>query len=172
MTFAPSDTQRFRASADWFLVQRATGLVTARVSATAERVVDLCHALSAHLAPAVDVHMADVRTGRQWGGAFCALPDVREAIARLRLVLAAQGGVELSVYTESDQLTVTPEMQLVIYARTDRWAVLLDGMGIGERTTTPEPTWIPSRSTLRPDAPLEQALQSAAERMGIAEITT
>lgn len=171
VSLAQTDVHRFRGGDDWFVLDRDASVITARVGATAERVVDLWHALTAYLAPAVDVHVLDVRTGRGWAGAFCALPDVRETIGRLRLSLAAYGGVELSVFTDSDQLTLTPELLLVIYARTDRWAFLLDNLGLVEREAMPSPTWIPSRSTLRPEPQLEQALQSAAERMRLTEIT-
>lgn len=171
VSLAQTDAHRFRGGDDWFVLERAPGLVTARVGASAERIVDLWHALLVHLAPAVDVRIADVRTGRVWAGAFCALPDVREAIGRLRLSLAAYGGVEVAVYTDGDQLTLTPEMLLVIYARTDRWAFLLDGMGLQERPVTPTPTWQPSRETLRAEASLEAALQAAAERLRLEEVT-
>ncbi len=171
VSLAQTDTHRFRGGDDWFVLYRNDEVVTARIGATAERVVDLWHALTVHLAPAVDVHVADARTGRTWTGAFCALPDVRETIGRLRLPLAAYGGVEVSVFTDGDQLTLTPEMLLVIYARTDRWAFLLDSMGLVERAAMPTPTWIPSRSTLRPEPQLEEALQLAAERLRLEEIT-
>lgn len=171
VSLAQTEAHRFRGGDDWFVCERNAQVVTARVGATVERVVDLWHALTSHLGPAVDVHIADVRTGRTWTGAFCALPEVRETIGRLRLSLAAYGGVEVSVFTDSDQLTLTPEMLLVIYARTDRWAFLLDSMGLVERGEMPAPTWMPSRATLRPVPQLEQALQSAAERLGLEEST-
>lgn len=172
LSLAQTDAHRFRGGDDWFVLGRHADLMTVRVGANAERVVDLWHVLTAHLSPAVDVHVTDVRTGRAWAGAFCALPEVREAIGRLRLSLAAYGGVELSVFTDTDQLTLTPEMLLVIYARTDRWTFLLDGLGLVERADMPVPTWTPARSTLRPEPQLEDALQAAAERLGLAEITT
>lgn len=171
VSLAQTDAYRFRGSDDWFMLERAPGLVTARVGASAERIVDLWHALLIHLAPAVDMRITDVRTGRVWAGAFCALPDVRETIGRLRLSLAAYGGVEVAVFTDSDQLTLTPEMLLVIYARTDRWAFLLDGMGVLERPAMPAPTWWPSRATLGVEPSLEEALQAAADRLGLDEVT-
>ena len=57
------------------------------------------------------------------------LPDVRDTIARLKLLLARFGGVELSVYTPEDQLTLNPHLELFIYSRTDRWLYLLEGEG-------------------------------------------
>lgn len=167
--FELAEAPRFRVGHDWFVITREHDVTCVRVGATAERVVDMLHALSVHLDPAVDVRMDDVRTGRQWEGALLALPDVRETVGRLRLPVAAYGGVELSLFTGSDQLTLTPEMLLVIYARTDRWAFLLDGLGLLERATVPEPSWVPVRSTLRAEPQLEQALQAAAERLGLRE---
>ena len=150
---------------------RADGVVCTRVGATSERVVDVWHALAASLDPPVDVCVHDVRTGREWQGALLALPDVREAMGRLRLPLAAYGGVEMSVFTDKDQLTLTPEMLLVIYSRTDRWAFLLDGMGLAERSVMPQPAWVPARDALRPEAQLEQVLQATAERLQLHEVS-
>lgn len=171
-SLAQADTQRFCDGADWFVVAREPALVVVRVGAAAERVVDVWHALAAHLDAVVDVHIADVRTARAWQGALLALPNVRDAMGRLRLPLCAYGGVEFSLFTDTDQLTITPELLLVIYARTDRWAFLLDGMGLAERPAMPAPTWTPSREALRPEPQLELVLQDTAERLRLAEITS
>jgi hypothetical protein len=170
-SLAQAGRHRFRDATDWFVMTTQEGVVTTQVGASSERVVDLWHALSASLDPAVDLRVHDVRTARIWSGSLLALPDVRDTVGRLRLPLAAYGGVELTVCTGNDQLTLTPEMLLVIYARTDRWAFLLDGVGLVERNAMPPLTWIPSRSVLRPEPQLEQALQSAAERLGLTEVT-
>jgi hypothetical protein len=171
-SLALTESPRFRENTEWFVAVTREGMTAIQVGATSERVVDLLHTLSASLDAAVDVRMADVRTARTWSSALLALPEVRETIGRLRLPLSAYGGVELTVYTGDDQLTLTPEMQLVIYARTDRWAFLLDGLGLEERPALPPVTWIPSRAALRPEAQLELALQAAADRLGLEEITT
>lgn len=166
-TLATAESHRFRASQDWFVVTRVQGVMCTRVGASAERTVDLMHALSAHLDPAVDMRIRDLRTARTWRGDLLGLQDVREAVGRLRLTLAAYGGVELSLFTADDQLTLTPELLLVIYSRTDRWAFLLDGMGLTERAEMPPRTWRVSRDVLRDEPPLLQALESAAERLSL-----
>lgn len=166
-TLVRHERSRFRGTDEWFVVVRQPGLVSIRVFATAERIVDCWHALTLHLDPAVDVHIHDLRSSRRWSDGLLALPDVREAMGRLRLPLAAAGGVELSLFTESDQLTLTPEMLLVIYARTDRWAYLLDGLGLLERPDMAVPVWRPTRDVLRPDTQLALALQAAADRLGL-----
>ncbi|WP_396216297.1 hypothetical protein [Gemmatimonas sp.] len=167
--FEYAETPRFRTGLDWFVISHAQDVTCIRIGATAERVVDMMHALSVYLDPAVDLRIDDARTGRRWQGALLALPEVRETIGRLRLPLAAYGGVEVSLFTDNDQLTLTPEMLIVIYARTDRWAFLLDGMGLLERTTAPAPNWMPLRSALRAEPQLAHALQAAADRLGLIE---
>jgi hypothetical protein len=79
---------RFRPLSDWFVASRGAGVHVARIGTTAERAVDLMHALTVHLAPAVDVVMTDVRSGTAWQGFDVPLPDMREALGRLRFPLA------------------------------------------------------------------------------------
>ncbi len=162
---------RFRRAGDWFITSSADGVYTACIGATAERAVDLLHALAIHLDPAVDLYVADVRTRTEWVGRDLALPDVRDALGRLRFPLATYGGVELTVHTPDDQLSLTPELLLVIYARTDRWFFLLDGMGLEERAAPPQSVWSPHRTTLAPSPELAGALAAAASRLGLVGVS-
>ncbi|WP_373068457.1 hypothetical protein [Gemmatimonas sp.] len=158
---------RFRALLDWFIASVRDGVYIARIGTTAERAVDLMHALSVHLDPAVDVVMTDWRTGTEWVGVDVALPDLREALGRLRFPLATYGGVELTVVGPDDQLSLTPELLLVIYARSDRWYFLLDGLGLSERAAPPAPVWVPTLSKLAHSPELATALAAAAARLGL-----
>src|SRR5919197_6038638 len=98
--------RRFRASADGFTFTQESDYYAAHVVANAERVVDLFYTLCEQLSPAVDVVIEDLRSGTTWKGEGIALPDVREQIARLKILLARYGGIELSVFTSEDQLTL------------------------------------------------------------------
>ena len=160
---------RFRRDSDWFVASKSADVYTALIGANSERVVDLLPALALHLDPAVDMVIESLRDGRAWQGKSLALPDVREVVGRLRLPLAMYGGVEISLVTSDDQLTLTPELALVVYARTDRWFFLLDGMGLVERTAPPPAVWHPSRRNLTPVSDLTTALQAAAERLALDE---
>src|SRR5688500_254619 len=113
--------RRFRTGADGFTFVKESDYYAAHVVANAERVVDLLHVLTAHLPPAVDLVVSDKRSGRSWKGENLALPDVRDAIARLKVPLAAAGGVEVAVYSVEDQITLNPHLELFIYSRTDSW---------------------------------------------------
>src|SRR6476661_6805688 len=119
---ASADVQsRFRRDTDWFVVSRRSGLYVAQVGTVSERAVDLLPALALHLDPAVDVVIESLRDRMVWQGRSLPLPDVREVMGRLRLPLAMYGGVEIALVTPDDQLTLTPELAIVLYARTDRW---------------------------------------------------
>jgi hypothetical protein len=165
---APSVWRRFRSGADDFTFARVGEHYEARVATNAERAVDLLHALAEHLPPAVDVAVEDVRAGRTWLGGDVALPDVREAIARLKVPLSVYGGVELAVYTGEDQLTLTPDLELYVYARTDRWLYILQGKGLVETLTAPPEAWRLRPEELGPAPELVEALSATAERLGLA----
>jgi hypothetical protein len=159
--------QRFRPYSDAFTFEESEGVYTAHVVANAERVVDLLHTLLEHMPPALDVAMEDLRSGRRWKGEAEANPDVREAIAKIRVLLARHGGVEVAVYTDEDQLTITPHLELFIFARNDRWLYLLEGKGLEQQATVEPKSW---KTDLRqfPAAPdLVNAAAAAAQRLGL-----
>ncbi len=158
---------RFRPLSDWFVASVTDEKYTARIGATAERAVDLMYALSVHLDPAVDVVMTDWRSGVEWTGVNVALPDLRDALGRLRFPLATYGGVELTVVSADDQISLTPELLLVIYSRSDRWYFFLDGLGLSERSAAPPLVWRPTRETLTHSQELWSALEGAAARLGL-----
>lgn len=159
--------QRFRPSADGFTFASDEGVYSAHVAANAERVVDLFHALAEHMPPAVDVVLEDLRSGRTWRAESLPLDDVREQIARLKVLLARYGGVEFSVFTSEDQLTLTPYLELFSYARTDRWCYLLEGRGLEEQAMVHTKSWKQRRAQFPAAPELVNAIQTAVERLGL-----
>ncbi len=159
--------RRFRVSADGFTFTQDDGYFTAHVVANAERVVDLFYTFAEELPPAVDVVIDDLRSGRSWKAESLALPDVREALARLKNLLARYGGVELSVYTGEDQLTLSPNIELFIYSRTDRWLYLLEGKGLEEQAQVRTKSWKTNRQNFPAAPDLVNAVTAAAERLGL-----
>lgn len=162
--------RRFRSGSDGFTFTRQESHYEAHVAANAERVVDLFHSLSEHLPPAVDVVIEDRRTGRSWHGEAIALPDLRDAVARLKVPLATYGGVEISAYTPDDQLTVTPDLELYVYSRTDRWAYLLQARGLEEYGQLAQKPWRLGSWDRAPAPALTDAVAAAAERIGLTPV--
>lgn len=159
--------QRFRVGADGFTFRSEDGHFSSHVVANAERVVDLFHSLTEHLPPAVDVALEDLRSGRSWKGESLPLDDVREQIVRLKVLLGRYGGVELSVFTSEDQLTLNPYLELFVYARTDRWYYLLEGKGLEEQRAVRTKSWKQPRAQFPAAAELVNAIQSTVERLGL-----
>jgi hypothetical protein len=159
--------KRFRSGVDGFTFEKQADHYEAYIAANAERVVDLFYTLSEHLPPAIDVALTDLRSETTWVGDAVALPDVRDAIARLKVPLATYGGVELTLYCADDQVTLTPQLELYIFSRSDRWYYLLQGLGLEERAALADRSWR-SRGWDRAPAPtLSAAVGAAAERLSL-----
>jgi len=159
--------KRFRTSADGFTFIEEDDHYSAHVVANAERVVDLFYALTEHLSPAVDVVIDNSRAGVTWKGESLALPDVRDAIARLKVLLAQHGGVELTVFTTEDQLTLNQQLELFVYARTDRWLYVLQGKGLQEQRALRTKSWKVKRADFPAAPELDRAIEGAVERLGL-----
>jgi hypothetical protein len=159
--------RRFRASSDGFTFNEEDGVFTAHIVANAERIVDLFWTLMDLLGPAVDMHIDDLRSGSSWHGESLALPDVRDTVARLRLLLARFGGTQVSVYTSEDQLSLNEHLELYIYARSDKWLYLLEGRGLEEMARVTTRSWKIKRQAFPAAPDLVNALAGAAERLGL-----
>ena len=159
--------KRFRSGQDGFTFTRTGDIYEAKVVANAERVVDLFYTLSELMAPAVDVHMHDARSKTTWNGQTIALPDVRDAVARLKVPLSTYGGVEITIFSPEDQLTLSPQLELFIYSRSDRWMYLLTSMNLEERASLEERLWGMESWERIPAPALSDAVAAAAERLSI-----
>lgn len=163
-----SDTaMRFRRITDWFTVHRTASMLTLQVRANSERIVDLMHVLTGRLDSVVDVYVDHLRDGRSWHGPMRFLPEVREAIGRLRWPLAAYGGVELSLVTPSDQLTVTPALSIVIYSRRPAWPTWLEAEGLVQCAAFPPSVWTPVIGGPDTATDLAMALGAVATRLDL-----
>ncbi len=162
--------RRFRTGTDGFTFVKEDDYYAAHIVANAERVVDLFHVLTAQLPPAVDIAITDARTKGGWKGENVALPDVREAIARLKVPLAGSGGVEFAVYSPDDQITLNPQLELFIYARTDSWLYVLQGKGLEEQRLVRTRSWKATRGEFAPAPDLGDALRATAERLALTPI--
>ena len=159
--------RRFRASSDGFTFTEEEGVYTAHVVANAERIVDLFWTLSEMLSPAVDLFVDDLRSGRKWKGEALPLPDVRDTVARLKLLLARFGGTEVSVYTPEDQLSLNPHLELFIYSKSDKWLYLLEGRGLEEQSRVRSKSWRIKRQGFPAAPDLVNAVAAAAERLAL-----
>lgn len=161
---------RFHRDSEWSVASHRDDVNVWRVHAPGERAVDLFLRLSSSLEGAVDIAIEHARDGTKWFGALRELAETREALARLRWPLSSYGGVELTLVTADDQLSLMPTLDLVIYARSDRWSALLQAEGILARETAPPPLWMPSHVPSSPAPELSAALATAVERLALESV--
>ena len=163
--------RRFRSGHDGFKFEETVeGFFEAHVAANAERAVDLMYVLSEHLPPAVDVALTDRRTQASWIGTDVALPDVRDAIARLKIPLATYAGVDITIYTADDQLSLTAELDLYAIGRSDRWLYLLQARGLEQYGAVAEKAWRGQPWDRSPAMVLSTAIAATADRLSLAEV--
>lgn len=164
--------RRFRSGHDGFTFEQShEGFFEAHVATNAERAVDLMYVLTEHLPPAVDVSMTDRRTGTSWAGFDVALPDVRDVLARLKVPLATYAGVDISVYTPDDQLSLTAELDLYAFGHSDRWLYLLKSRGLEQYGAVAERGWRGQPWDRAPATVLSTALATAAERLSLTPVS-
>lgn len=159
--------RRFRTSADGFTFAQEEDLWVAHVVAGADRVVDLFYILTENLPASVDVFIDDLRSGRSWKGEGVALTEVRDAIARLKTLVARYGGLEFSVYSGDDQLTLNPSLELFVYARDDRWRPLLEGKGLEMQQRVRTRSWKSTHHQFPAAPEVVSAVAGAADRLGL-----
>lgn len=161
--------RRFRSGHDGFTFEESPeGYFESHVAANAERAVDLMYVLTEHLPPAVDVALTDRRTKRTWSGTDVALPDFRDVIARLKVPLATYAGVDISVYTPDDQLSLTAELDLYAFGHSDRWLYLLQARGLEQYGAVAHKAWRGQPWDRAPAPVLSTALIAAADRLSLA----
>lgn len=156
---------RFRPAADVFAMRREGEIHVAEVRTSPERAVELFHALTEHMPETVDLALECLRSRRAFVGEGLHLSEVTDTVARLKVPLAASGGVELSVYTGDEQLCLSPMLDLWIYAKSDRWLYLLLGRGLEECAVLPVRAWRVEAHEFRGAPELVDAVTATAERL-------
>lgn len=162
-----SIARHFRGDDDGFTFRERDGICEAMIMANADRVVELFLALTEHLPPAVDVAIGDLRSGEWWEGDDQALVDARDAVARLKGALSNGGGVEFTIVGSDDQLTITANLEIFVYARTDRWLYLLQGKGLRRRGRLRPRSWRLEVGEFAEAPATTAAVRAAAERLGL-----
>jgi hypothetical protein len=135
------EPRRFRADAVPFTMRRIAGGWEAHVAPGAELATELLVDLAAHVGPAPRMRLDDLRGGGRWERDDVALGDVRDALVRLRPLLARFGGVGVSLTSDGEVAALSPFLTLQLSSRTDRWRYLLEGQGLVAADTVPDKVW-------------------------------
>jgi hypothetical protein len=156
-----------REVSDGFVFAEREGVYEACIMANADRAVDLTLALAEYLPPAVHVELEDYRSGQRWTGDSVALIDARDALGRLKHALATWAGVEYTLAGDADQLTLTANLDIFIYSRSDRWLYLLQGKGLRLVPSLRSRSWRLARGEFPAAPDVAESLRVVAERLGL-----
>jgi hypothetical protein len=160
--------QKFRSGGDGFVFGTGAHGYEVRLQTNADRAVELFLALAEQMAPALDVWLDDCRVGQVWRGEALANADVRDAVARVKGALTTFGGVDVSLVAPDEQLTLTANLALYVYSRSDRWLYLLQGMGLRRVAGLRPRSWELRRGEFAASAEAATAVRLTAERLGLA----
>jgi hypothetical protein len=163
--------QRFRTAAEGFTVLHEEGrLWEWHVVTGAERAVGLFSELIGELPDVVSIEITDAHGDASWKGEGCDRTGVRGAIAPLREGLIAQGGVEITVFGDADQVTLNPVLELFLYAKTGRWTEIIAATGLSEERLVRTQSWKLRRRGLTPAPELSDAVAAAADSLRLTRL--
>ena len=181
----PEVWQRFKLPDEGFEFGDVAGLYCARVVAGGERSLSLFHTLIGHLAPSVSLRLHDVRPHEPepprtaepgeagslaaigyWQGDRLDRDKVRIAVDGARGVLAREGGVEVAVFDEEDQVTLGSNLDMFVFSRTARWYPLLRGLGLATYPAIPHRSWRLRPSEFPPSEAVRKTIRDIARRFG------
>jgi hypothetical protein len=161
--------RRFQVPMEGFVVAEHRGIFEARIVANADRLLDLFLDLSRHLGPRISVHVEDVRANRRWAGDAVPLDDARSEVRRIRTTLAAHAGIECAFSDHSDQVTLSPQLELFVYGVTERWYYFLRDLGLPRYRSLSLKSWRPERNEFPPAPAAGSAARELATRLGLRE---
>jgi hypothetical protein len=160
---------RFQVPQEGFVVAEHRGIFEARIVANADRALDVFVELSRRLSARVGVHVEDVRADRRWGAAGVPLADARAAIRRTRSALTSHAGVECVFFDDADQLTLTPHLEVFVYALTERWYYFLRELGMPRYRSLSVRSWRPERDEFAPAPAIEPAVAELVTLLALSE---
>ncbi len=142
--------RRFRDASDTYAVMRRDGLVGARALGNAEAMVELFLELVPELPILFSLTVDDWRNSRTWHADGVTQAALLDAFYSLRVPIIGAGGVEFTLDSGGDQLSLSAHLEVVTWSRTDRWLYLLDRAGLRERPRVRGRLWRPARGAFPP----------------------
>lgn len=159
--------RRFRDATDTYMVLRRDGLIGTRALGNAEAMVELFLELTAECLPFVTLTVDDWRNDRTWHAAGLPQVALLDAFYPLRVPLIGAGGVEFTLDTDGDQLTLSAHLEVVTWSRTDRWLYLLDRAGLRERPRVRGRLWRPDRNAFPPAGSLTAGVDTLVRTLAM-----
>jgi len=159
--------RRFRDASDTYMLLRRDGLVGTRALGNAEAMVELFLELTAECSPFFTLTVDDWRNDRTWRAEGLTQAALLDAFYPLRVPLIGAGGVEFTLDTGSDQLTLSAHLEVVTWSRNDRWLYLHDRAGLRERPRVRGRLWRPDRNAFPPAGALTAGVDTLVRMLAL-----
>ena len=159
--------RRFRDTTDSYAVVRRDGLIGTRAIGNASTVVELFFALVPECPPVFALTVDDWRADVVMRADAVTQEALLDAVYPLRVPLIGAGGVEFTLETGGEQLTLSAQLEVVTWSRTDRWLYLLDRQGLRERPEVRGRLWRPARGAFAPASTLTSGVQTLVRQLAL-----
>jgi hypothetical protein len=144
--------RRFRDTTDAFAVLRNGALTGARAIGNAEAMVELFLEMVPEFPNIFSLTVDDWRGGAVWHADSVTQAAFLDAFYALRIPVSGAGGVEFTLASEGEQLSLSSHLEVVAWAPTDRWLYLMERAGLREKSQLRGRLWRPARGAF-PAAP-------------------
>jgi hypothetical protein len=159
--------RRFRDVSDAYVVLQRDCLIGARAIGNSEAMVELFIELVPEFASLFTLTVDDWRDKRTWRAEGVTQNAMLDAFYGLRVPIIGAGGVEFTLEANDEQLSLSAHLEVVIWARTDRWLYLLQRAGLRERTQMRGRLWRPARGEFAPASGLAAGVETMAESLAM-----
>ena len=156
---------RFGAVRDGYVVRREGDVHVAEVATAPEDAVAHFAALLDELPEQLDLAIWCARSGDRYRGEGRFRSEIAEALGPLLRHLARAGGVEITIFSAEDQLTLSLSVELWVYSRSARWPLVLAARGIEEVATLRRRAWIVRAHEFTGAPEVVQSVRDMAERL-------
>lgn len=159
--------RRFRDASDTYQVLRRDGLIGTRALGNAEAMVELFIELIPEFPNLFTLVVDDWRQQQAWRAEGVSQAALLDAMYTLRVPLIGAGGVEFTLESAGDQLSLSAHLEVVTWSRTDRWQYLLDRAGLRERPRVRGRLWRPDRGAFPSANVLSAGVRTMADSLAL-----
>lgn len=159
--------RRFRDASDTYVVMRRDALTGTRAIGNAEAMVELFLELIGEFPSLFTLTVDDWRSMAVWRAEGVTQAALLDGLYALRVPLSGAGGVEFTLETPDDQLSLSAHLEVVTWSRTDRWLYLLDRAGLRERPHVRGRLWRPERGAFPPANTLTAGVRTFVDTLAL-----
>lgn len=159
--------RRFRDTTDAYAVMHRDGLVGTRALGNAEAMVALFLELVGEFPGMFSLHVDDWRDDAAWTAGEVTQAGLLDAFHAIRVGVISSGGVEFTLTSAEEQLSLSAHLEVVTWSRTDRWLYLHDRAGLRERPSVRGRLWRPKRGAFPQSEAVTSGLRGFVQALGL-----